>query len=214
MGGGRGLDDFHMGAEVHSSDGRLVGKLQRLIVDEDGFDPRAIVVQEDARFAGRLLAAGSWYLVDEVSVPVAEVAAVEPDRIELRLTGAEVRRLPPYLTYKYRPVTRAEAVGRYVALATSAPAAPSLQETAHKAAGEIEIDGGENVMLGRTGRVLGHVRDVLVEDRELIGIVMRPAGFFKQDVVLPVRFLDRSDDLALFADLSEDDLQNLRPFQR
>jgi len=118
MGGGRGLDDFHMGAEVHSSDGRLVGKLQRLIVDEDGFDPRAIVVQEDARFAGRLLAAGSWYLVDEVSVPVAEVAAVEPDRIELRLTGAEVRRLPPYLTYKYRPVTRAEAVGRYVALAT------------------------------------------------------------------------------------------------
>ena len=81
MGGGRGLDDFHMGAEVHSSDGRLVGKLQRLIVDEDGFDPRAIVVQEDARFAGRLLAAGSWYLVDEVSVPVAEVAAVEPDRI-------------------------------------------------------------------------------------------------------------------------------------
>jgi hypothetical protein len=43
---------------------------------------------------------------------------------------------------------------------------------------------------------------------------MRPAGFFKHDVVLPVRFLVRSDDMALFADLTEEDLGRLRTFQR
>jgi sporulation protein YlmC with PRC-barrel domain len=206
--------DFRLGAQVQTVEGRLVGTLQRVIVEEEGFDPRAIVVREDARFAGHLRAPGSWYLVDEVSVPVASVGSVEPDRIQLRLTAAEVRRLPPYLSYRYRPVTRRDVAGQYLALATGGVAPPSLEESARKGAGEIEIDAGENVMLGRSGRVLGHVRDVLVDDRELIGIVMRPAGFFKHDVVLPVRFLVRSDDMALFADLTEEDLGRLRPFRR
>jgi sporulation protein YlmC with PRC-barrel domain len=168
MAAGPGLDDFRLGAQVQTVDGRLVGTLQRVIVEEEGFDPRAIVVREDARFAGHLLAPGSWFLVDEVSLPVTSVGSVGPDRIELRLTAAEVRRLPPYLSYRYRPVTLRDVAGQYLALATGGVAPPSLEERGRKGAGEIEIDAGENVMLGRTGRVLGHVRDVLVDDRELI----------------------------------------------
>jgi hypothetical protein len=37
-------------------------------------------------------------------------------------------------------------------------------------------------------------------------------GFFKEDVLLQVRFLGRSDDLALFAHLTEADLEHLKPF--
>jgi hypothetical protein len=37
-------------------------------------------------------------------------------------------------------------------------------------------------------------------------------GFFKEDVLLQVRFLGRSDDLALFAHLTEIDLEHLEPF--
>ncbi len=67
---------------------------------------------------------------------------------------------------------------------------------------------------GRTGKKLGTVRDVILDDGELVGVVVHPAGFFKEDVLLQTRFLGRSDDLALFAHLSEADLAHLTPFHR
>src|SRR5206468_10021428 len=69
-----------------------------------------------------------------------------------------------------------------------------LEQFANKGPDELEIDGGENVMLGHTGRKLGTVKDVLFEGDQLVGVVLQPEGWFKSDVVLPRRFLDRSDD--------------------
>jgi hypothetical protein len=46
----------------------------------------------------------------------------------------------------------------------------------------------------------------------LIGVVVRPEGFFRRDVVLPMKFISRADDLALFADLTESDVAQLKPF--
>jgi hypothetical protein len=56
------------------------------------------------------------------------------------------------------------------------------------------------------------VEDVLLDHGELIGVVIRPEGFFKRDVVLPIRFINRADDMALFADLTESDIDQLKPF--
>jgi sporulation protein YlmC with PRC-barrel domain len=89
---------------------------------------------------------------------------------------------------------------------------PKVEEIANKPAGQIEIEHGENVMLGKTGRRLGRVEDVLFDHGQLIGVVIRPEGFFKRDVVLPVRFIERADDMALFAQLSESDIEQLKPF--
>ncbi|HXM71959.1 MAG TPA: PRC-barrel domain-containing protein, partial [Candidatus Dormibacteraeota bacterium] len=89
---------------------------------------------------------------------------------------------------------------------------PKVEEVANKPDGEIEIDRGENVMLGKTGRRLGRVEDVLFDHGDLIGVVIRPDGFFKRDVVLPKKFINRADDMALFADLSESDIEQLKPF--
>jgi len=89
---------------------------------------------------------------------------------------------------------------------------PKLDEIANKPDGQIEIDRGENVMLGTTRHRLGRVEDVLFDHGELIGVVIRPDGFFKRDVVLPTRFINRADDMALFADLTESDIEQLKPF--
>jgi hypothetical protein len=59
---------------------------------------------------------------------------------------------------------------------------------------------------------LGKVQDLLYHDGELIGVVIRPEGFFKRDVVLPIRFISRADDMALFAALNESDIEHLEPF--
>ena len=96
----------------------------------------------------------------------------------------------------------------------SGPGIPHwIEQVANKPASELEIDGGENVMLGHTGRKLGTVKDVLFDGDQLVGVVLRPDGLFTQEVILPRRFLSRSDDAALFAQIEERDVEKLKPFE-
>jgi sporulation protein YlmC with PRC-barrel domain len=206
--------DFHLGAAVYSSDGTEIGKLSRLIVGKDDLTLKAFVVKESRRFSGHLISPGSWLLADEVTVPRSDVGSVSHDRIDLRLTAADVRKLPPYLSYRYGDESAAEGFTQEaIAALTSSPAIPgSLEQIAHKGDDELEIEGGENVMLGDTGKRLGTVKDVLFDNAQLVGVVVKPDGLLKEEVILPRRFLQRRDDLALFAGLSADDLEHLKPF--
>lgn len=191
----------------------MIGTLIGLLVEAEEFDPHAIVVKEDESFAGPLLAAESALVTDEVAIPITAVINADHEKVQLNLGARDVRRLPPYLSYHYRALTKLDVAREALALATATPMLPVVDQTAAKPADEIEIDAGENVMLGKTGRKLGHVKDVLYDHGELIGVVMHPEGLFKHDVLLPVRFLGRSDDLALFAHLDESDLERLPAFE-
>jgi hypothetical protein len=128
------------------------------------------------------------------------------------MQASDVRRQPPYLSHHFKQLSVRNAALEDVDVLTGGIGIPNVEETANKEKGQIEIDDGENVMLGTTGHRLGRVRDVLYDQGELIGIVIRPEGFFKRDVVLPVRFIDRADDMALFARLTESDVERLKPF--
>ncbi|MDQ6748554.1 MAG: PRC-barrel domain-containing protein [Candidatus Dormibacteraeota bacterium] len=205
--------DLHLGAEVFSSDGVHVGVLRRTLVDDDDFKLRAVVVEETRGFSGRGLAPGSLMLEDDLVVPIDAISDAGRERVELRLTSEAVRRLPSYLHYERRsPTARDELLGFATVLGGN-PVVGKLEQTAHKPAGEIEIDRGENVMLGHGGHKLGEVQEVLFEGTQLIGVVVKPDGFFQKPVVLPRRFLSRSDDLALFADLTEEETRKLDRFK-
>ncbi|HZQ49958.1 MAG TPA: PRC-barrel domain-containing protein [Candidatus Dormibacteraeota bacterium] len=207
-------DDFHLGAEVVSSDAKVVGELKRVLVEGPGYGLKALVVKEGGRFSGLLLAPGSALLADEVIVPLDAIGEVTHDRIQLKVAAADVRRMAPYLEFRTRETTSAEALEDESSVLALSPAIPhSVEEVANKAAGDLEIEGGENVMLGHSGKRLGSVRDVLFDDGDLVGVVLQPEGWFKRDVILPRRFLDRSDDAALFAQLTESDVENLEPFE-
>lgn len=205
------VEDFRFGAEVFSADARHIGLLSFMIVDGESFDVRAIVVRESSAFSGHHGAAAAL-MEDCIAVPLTDVRSVEPERVTLAITATEARRLAPYLTYRYAPLDRGDMARMLAAQLGQTGYAPHLAEEAHKRLGEIEIRRGENVMLGTTGRKLGSVRDIILDGGELVGVVIRPTGFFKEDVLLQVRFLGRSDDMALFAHLSEADLEHLRPF--
>jgi hypothetical protein len=150
-----------------------------------------------------------------VVVPREAAGSIAHDRIVLKVTAGDVRKLPPYLSYRYGDETVTEGLTEEaISALTSSPAIPaSLEQVANKGADELEIEGGENVMLGVTGKRLGTVKDVLFDDAELVGVVILPEGVFKEEVMLPRRFLQRSDDLALFADLSDIDMEHLKPFE-
>jgi sporulation protein YlmC with PRC-barrel domain len=213
---GHRLDDFHLGASVRTADGHHAGTLQRIVVDGESWDPHALIVRETEWFSGRVLAPGAGMMVAEVIVPLRAVAAVGPQEIRLNLDKRATRRLPPYLSYQYQPLQEGDGL-RYAAALVggqlgAGPMFPRLDETADKAEGDIEISHGENVMIGHGGDKLGTVQDVLFDDGELVGIVVRPTGLFTHDVVVQVRFLDRSDDMALFVRMTPEDVAKLAGF--
>src|SRR5216684_6963300 len=206
------VSDFRLGSDVVGSDGKKAGTLVSVIVDEKGFDPRALVVKEVESLGGRIRATESLFITDEVVVPIVAVESATHDLVRLSMSGSDIRRQPLYLSYRPKRLTVEEAALEEADVLTGNLALPPEEEIANKAKGEIEIDREENVMLGTTGHRLGRVQDVLYDHGELIGVVIRPDGFFTRDVVLPIRFISRADDMALFADLSESDIQNLKPF--
>ena len=202
-----------MGADVYASDGVQVGRLVRVLVDAD-FNLQALVVKESAGFSGHRLAPGSLLVADEVIVPWDAVKGVSRDRADLGISSADVRRLPPYLSYREKGESVVEGLEDFASVLGSGPEVPNwLEEVANKPDSELEIDGGEPVMLGHSGRKLGEVKDVLFEGDQLVGIGLKPEGLFRKGVMLPRRFLDRSDDAALFANLDENDLEHLTPFE-
>ena len=206
------LSDLRLGAEVVANDGNRVGTLVSVIVDETGFEPRSLVVKDEATLAGRLLADEKLLTTDEVVIPITAVMSATRDLVRLSMSAPDVRRQPLYLSYRPKPMTVEEAVVADAEILTGGIGLPQEEEIANKPAGEIEIDRDENVMLGKTGRRLGRVQGVLFDHGELIGVVIRPEGLFKRDVVLPIRFIERADDMALFAQLDESEIENLKPF--
>jgi sporulation protein YlmC with PRC-barrel domain len=206
------LSDFRLGADVVDSDGHKAGTLVSVIVDEKGFDPQAIVVKDEVTLAGRIVAAEKLFTTDEVVIPVTAVDSATHDLIRLSMSGSDIRRQPLYLSYRREPLTAEDAVVEEGELLTGGLGLPKADEIANKPVSEIEIDSGENVMLGTTGHRLGKVHDVLFDHGKLVGVVIRPEGFFKRDVVLPIRFIERADDMALFAHLDESDIEQLKPF--
>jgi uncharacterized protein YrrD len=207
------LSDFRLGADVVASDGNKAGTLVSVLVEAQGFEPRALVVKDESSIAGRLLAEEKFFITDEVVVPIAAVASATHDLIQLSMSINDLRRQSPYLSYRFKPLTAGEAGLEEAELLGGGLGLPTnVQEVANKPKDEIEIDRDENVMLGKTGHRLGRVHDLLYDQGELIGVVIRPDGFFKRDVVLPIRFISRADDMALFADLKESEVERLKPF--
>jgi|ERR1700674_121632 len=206
------LSDLRLGSDVVSSDAVNVGTIVSLLVDADGFTPRALVVKHEESLAGRVVAAEKFFTTDEVVIPITAVASATHGLVHLLMDVEDVRRQPLYLSYRRPAPTTEEAVVEEGQLITGGLGLPRVEEVANKSDNQIEIDRGENVMLGTTGNRLGRVEDVLLDHGELIGVVIRPEGFFKRDVVLPIRFINRADDMALFANLTETDIDQLKPF--
>ena len=206
------LSDFRLGADVVDRDGQKAGTLVSVLVDEKGFEARALVVKDEVTLAGRLLSDERLFNTDEVVIPIAAVESATHDLVRLSMSAQDVRRQPLYLSYRAKTPSTGEAVVEDAEILTGALAMPIKEEIANKPAGQIEIDGGENVMLGTTGRRLGHVNEAVFDHGRLIGVVIRPEGFFKRDLMLPIQFIERADDMALFARLDEADIENLKPF--
>jgi uncharacterized protein YrrD len=207
------IQDFKLGARILDRDGAMTGTLASVLVERDGFDAKALVVKDEMSLVGRLLADEKFYVTDEVVVPISMVLSAGHHEVRLSASRDEVRGLKPYLSYRLQGESREEALLEEAELLGGGLAIPNVQEVANKPARQIEIDRDENVMIGTSGHRLGKVRDVLFSGDEAVGVVIRPDGLFRHDVVLPIKFISRGDDLALFANITKADAENLKPFE-
>lgn len=206
------LSDFCLGSDVVDSDGGKAGRLVRVLVEQDGFDPRALVVQDETTLMGRLMAEERFFITDEVVIPIAAVESATHDQVRLSMSGSDIRSQESYLSYRIKPQSRGGVLLQAAQTTIGGFGLPSADEIANKPESQFEIDKDENVMLGKTGHRLGRVHDLLFDHGELIGVVIRPNGHKKRDVVLPIRFINRADDMALFADITASDIEQLKPF--
>lgn len=206
------LSDFCLGSDVFDSDGNRAGRLVSVLVGADGFDPKALVVQDETSLIGRLMAEERYFITDEVVIPIAAVESATHEQVLLSMPVEDVRKQEPYLSYRIKPLRAGQVVLQTAQAVLGGLGTPNAEEVANKPEAQIEIDKDESVMLGRTGHRLGRVHDLLYDRGELIGVVIRPSGLDKKDVVLPVRFINRADDMALFADISASAIENLKPF--
>lgn len=206
------LSDFRLGAAVLAEDGRRVGTLISVLVEDKGFDPQALVLKHEESLVGRLLAAEKLFITDEVVIPIAAVKLATHDLVRLSMSVPDIRRQPAYISYRFKALTLGAGLLQEAEVLGGGIGMPRAEEIANKPKDEIEIDRGENVMLGKTGHRLGRIHDALFDHGELIAVVIRPDGLFKHDVMLPTRFISRADDMALFAKLDESDIERLKPF--
>ncbi len=200
--------DLHLGAGVYSSDGKHVGSVERVLISDEGMGLRHIVVKESAIASGHHWYQGANMLIHDVMVPAAAIANATKERVNLNITLSQVRHLPPYLSYQYVGVSPKQLAESLVGGSPSW----TYSESAAKPKGEMEVSKGENVMFKESVEILGHVHDLVYDGGELVGIVVRPDILLTHDVLIQTRFIDRGDDLALFAHITEDDVKHLQQF--
>jgi sporulation protein YlmC with PRC-barrel domain len=203
------LSDFRLGSDVLTSDGRKAGALASVLVERDGFDPKALVVEVSLE---GVLSDEKLFIHNELVVPIELVKSASRERVELSVSGEDLGQHSPYLAYRLQTPDAGASLLEEAQFLGGGLGMPQAQEVANKPPDQLEIDRDEKVMLGTTGRTFGRIRDLLYDQGKLVGVVIRPQGFFKRDVVLPMRFISRADDLALFADLTESDIEQLKPF--
>src|SRR5260370_17006499 len=86
------LSDFGLGADVVAKDGSKAGTLASVLVEAEGFDPKALVVKDESTLAGRLVSDEKFFVTDEVVVPIAAVESASHDLIRLSLSVDDIRK--------------------------------------------------------------------------------------------------------------------------
>jgi len=177
-----GLYDLAQGARLLEADRRPAGGLAVLVAPA-GYGKTTLLAEWEAADPRRF----AWLALNEEDNDPAHLITAIAGRLGIHIDLAQV-----------------DAMGRETpVLVDLKPSGRHYMEDLHRA-------GGLPTLL-RELKPLLHLDALTVTGRTL-GEEIDAAPVFKQDVVLPIRFLSRSDDLALFADVKEQDIQRLKPF--
>jgi sporulation protein YlmC with PRC-barrel domain len=217
------LDNLHPGAHVESKEGKDLGRLHSVVIDPRDNEVTHIVVNTGPHFPEPGFGAP-----DLINVPIEQMEDAGEDKVVLRATRDEFRKLPRYVERNFTPAQRPPPeVGRDAAhllwdtgVAFAASFASLLTgiaipaETLRKASFEREILNDAPVWRLEPHTHIGDVERVLVDEEtdEIQELVIRRGAVFREDVVLPIDYVTEILDGVVHVQLSDAELRGLQAY--
>lgn len=224
------LQDLHIGAHVHASEGARLGTLSRVVVDGQSDLVVALVVDPGLAASGNLLAPGGWERPRERLVTRVMVGAASSDGIHLTCTRDAFEQLPFFEREQFVDADPLPAdapnerhprfhLGDLLNYAASefglggAPYLPPAEITYAEPATAGAVGEGTPVWRVEPREHIGDVERVLSDAAtgRVAGFVLR-RGFPAQLVVLPVEPITGIQNGLIEVSLSDDEIDNLPLF--
>lgn len=212
---------IELGTEVKTSDGKDVGKIEKLILNPETGDVTAAVVHK------------GFILADDVEIPIEALEADRKGQARLSYSADEVDKLPRFMEGNYTspppdyspPVGYAPG-GLLWPSATYPAGAPSLganygydvdratSDEADAARRDRDymsaiIDEGSDVM-SRDGEKVGDVHRVSVDTDtgRPVSFVVRKGFLFTEDLELPASLIESVDDGVVYLNVDKDQVSD------
>jgi uncharacterized protein YrrD len=217
------VDNLRHGADVVSFDGEKVGTLHAVVIDPEEDDVTQIVVN-----AGPHFPAPGFGAPDLKSIPAGELEGASENEVVLRCTREAFAKLPSYVERSFfadprRPVEPETGernvlieVGRAIAGSLGAlTGIPVPVEVFRKAEFERHIVNDAPVWREQPFEQIGEIERVLVNDKtdEIEALVIRRGHLFAEEVILPIEHVTEILDGAVNVQLSDSQIEKLKPFR-
>jgi sporulation protein YlmC with PRC-barrel domain len=223
------LENLRHGAHVESADGKDVGRLHSVVVDPRDNEVTHIIVN-----AGPHFPEPGFGAPELINVPIEQMEDAGEEKVVLRCSREEFRKLPSWVERDFTPAPSSEAgaaqekaertdqVHRLwntgVALAASFAslltgiAVPA--EKVRKASFERQILNDAPVWRLEPHTHIGDVERVLVDEEtdEIKELVIRRGAFFGEDVVLPMAYVTEIQDGVVHVQLTDEELRGLQTY--
>ena len=217
------LDNLHHGAHVESKEGKDLGRLHSVVIDPRDNEVTHIVVNTGPHFPEPGFGAPEL-----INVPIEQMDDAGEDKVVLRATRDEFRKLPQYVERDFTPARQAPQVEHtdpaHFLWNTGVALAASLSriltgialpvETVRKASFEREILNDAPVWRLDPHTHIGDVERVLVDENtdEIKELVIRRGAVFHEDVVLPIGYVTEILDGVVHVQLSDAELRGLQAY--
>jgi sporulation protein YlmC with PRC-barrel domain len=217
------LDNLHHGAHVESKEGRGLGRLHSVVIDPRDNEVTHIVVNTGPRFPEPGFGAPEL-----ITVPIEQMEDAGEDKVVLRATRDEFRKLPQYVERDFTPARAAPQLEHtdpaHFLWNTGVALAASLSriltgialpvETVRKASFEREILNDAPVWRLQPHTHIGDVERVLVDEDtdEIKELVIRRGAVFHEDVVLPIGYVTEILDGVVHVQLTDAELRGLQGY--
>jgi sporulation protein YlmC with PRC-barrel domain len=217
------LDNLHHGAHVESKEGKDLGRLHSVVIDPRDNEVTHIVVNTGPRFPEPGFGAPEL-----INVPIEQMDDAGEDKVVLRATRDEFRKLPQYVERDFTPARAAPPVEHtdpaHFLWNTGVALAASLSriltgialpvETVRKASFEREILNDAPVWRLQPHTHIGDVERVLVDEDtdEIKELVIRRGAVFHEDVVLPIGYVTEILDGVVHVQLTDAELRRLQAY--
>lgn len=199
------LQPLKFGVSAVTSDGRDVGTLYRVVIDERSNIVTAVTIQRRLIESGNLLKPGGWEKPRDLIAPFTAVTGADDGEVRLSLTEQEFLALPPYVigevpesTEGWSATYKADDVSMRASTLLGGVYSAPEQEQDNRGPNERHLSHGAPVWRREPHTHLGDLDRVLMDDETnaVTALVVRHGVLFARDTVLPLRYMvDLLDDL-------------------